>query len=334
MYNSNLLHERVMRRYDRIKTQKVKEHRAWLDFAYEKLPQLRDIDNSISSLALKHSTRIITDKITPKQAVTEMEKEKKILEDKRNKLIKESALNIPDFKPYVCNKCRDTGFANGEKCECYMNYLQEIMRSGIKGSSGITSDFASSTFDKFELKWYDKSPDVKSGISPYENMKSVLRECKLFCFDFEEKGGNLYFYGKSGTGKTFMASCIANDLIKQGRTVMYQSAYKLFQLMEDYKFSKINRDEYSDEYNSVYNSDLLIIDDLGTEFTTTYTCSVFFDILNTRILNKKSTVISTNLSVNNLAEKYTERVSSRIIGNFEMMRFMGDDIRIIKKYGK
>lgn len=334
MYNSNVLHERVMRKYEKIRTQKAAEKTAMLNYAYDKLPQLREIDKSISQLAVKHASRIITDKLTPEQAVEEMQREKSALEAKKTLLLSESALDIPKYQPYVCDKCHDTGMINGEKCECYMKYLQEIIYSGIKGAVGVSADFTKSTFELFELKWYDKAVDSKYGMSPFENITAVLRDCRQYCVDFDKKGGNLYFYGTSGTGKTFMASCIANELIRFGKTVMYQSAYKLFQLMEDYKFSKINRDEYEEEYNSVYNSDLLIIDDLGTEFMTAYTCSVFFDILNTRILNKKSTIISTNLSVGNLAEKYTDRVSSRVIGNFDMMRFIGDDIRITKKFGK
>ena len=166
------------------------------------------------------------------------------------------------------------------------------------------------------------------------NMNSVLAECKLFCMDFNKKGGNLYFYGASGTGKTFMTNCIANFLIRNGNSVIYQSAYKLFQFMEDYKFGRINAETVSGKHDSIYNSDLLIIDDLGTEFMTAYTCSVLFDILNTRLCNGKSTIISTNLSVGKLKEKYTDRISSRIIGNFELMRFIGDDIRIAKKLGR
>lgn len=332
MYNSNVLHQRVMREYDKIKSNKENERKRILEEAYTALPQLRDIDNKISALAIKHASKILTEKLTPEKAVEDMNKEKAVLEEKRASLIRESALEIPVFKPYVCDVCRDTGIVNGKKCQCYIEYLQKIMLSGLKGTDYLASDFINEQFGSFSLDWYDKTTDAKLGISPYENMKSVLRDCKLFCFDFETKGGNLYFYGKSGTGKTFMATCIANELVKQGKTVMYQSAYKLFQMLEDYKFAKINRDLYINEYDSVYNSDLLIIDDLGTEFSTSYTCSVFFDILNTRLINKKSTVISTNLSVNNLAEKYTDRVASRIIGNFEMMRFIGDDIRIAKKF--
>ena len=166
---------------------------------------------------------------------------------------------------------------------------------------------------------------------------SAMRKAKQYVEHWEEMKRNnagMMLLGDTGTGKTFMAGCIANRFISRGYSVVYQSAYKLFQFMEDYKFNRVERNAESGLFERIYNADLLIIDDLGTEFSTAYTCSVLFDILNTRLLNKKSTVISSNLNLDNLIKKYTDRVSSRIIGYFEMMRFTGDDIRIAKKQNR
>lgn len=334
MYNSVSLHDKVMREYEKIRDFHKNEELRINNELYEKLPEVEKIDTQISSLVIKYASKVAVDNLSPEKAVSAVETEKKALLDNRKNIIESAGITIEKPSKYNCLKCQDTGYINGKKCSCYIDIMKKVMLSEINGAKSISIDFDKDNFDNFSLEWYSKNIDSKLNVSAYDNMNLVLKDCKLFCFDFKTKGGNLLFYGKSGTGKTFMASCIANSLIRQGCSVVYQSAYKLFQFMEDYKFNRLNRENSSAEYDAVYNCDLLIIDDLGTEFTTAYTCSVLFDILNTRLLNGKSTIISTNLSIGNLEEKYTERVSSRIMGNFEMMRFMGDDIRIAKKYNR
>ena len=212
-----------------------------------------------------------------------------------------------------------------------MKILNKLITKNVEGSRELSFSFENDRFENFSFKWYSEAVDSTLKTSPLENMKMVYKDCVLFCENFATEFQNLFFYGNTGTGKTFMANCIANDLISKGYKVVYQSAYKLCQFMEDYKFNRIERVPNTALYENIYNADLLIIDDLGTEFGTAYTCSVIFDILNTRFMNKKSTIISSNLSMTNIQKKYTDRVSSRIMGYFEMMRFMGEDIRIAKR---
>jgi len=334
MYGLMSLNDKIMREYEKIREFHKNEIQRINNELYERLPAAKQIDEQISFLAVKYASMVVKGELSPDDAVSAVEKDKKELLKQRKDLIENAGLFVETPKRFSCEKCCDTGFLNGEKCSCYIDIMKKILLSEVDGTNGVAFDFDKDNFDNFNLEWYSKQIDSQLGISPYDNMKMVLRDCKVFCMDFKGQGGNLYFYGNSGTGKTFMASCIANNLLRQGFTVLYQSSYKLFQFMEDYKFCRINRENHAKDYDSVYNSDLLIIDDLGTEFTTAYTCSVLFDILNTRMLNNKSTIISTNLSVGNLEEKYTERVSSRIKGNFEMMRFIGEDIRIAKKFNR
>ncbi len=331
MFNSLSFHKKVMDEYERMRTENEKYVQKKREELYEALPAIEKIDDEISMLAVKNASRIISEGLTPDEAVSSLNSQRDELLSKREALLKEFGAKDETNPVYNCLKCKDTGYVNGNKCSCYMDIFKKVLRSSINGSAELSIDFENDTFDNFSLEWYPKTYNERMQTSPYDNMRSVLAFCKLFCMDFDRKGGNLYFYGSSGTGKTFMTNCIANELIRMNKNVMYQSAYKLFQFMEDYKFGRINVESALSKQESVYNCDLLIIDDLGTEFTTAYTCSVFFDILNTRICNKKSTIISTNLSVANLNEKYTDRISSRIVGNFELMRFLGDDIRIVKK---
>ena len=327
---TNMLHEMVLDEYRKKEENRKKEYEIKLNEVYAIFPEVREIDDEISSLAVKHAARIIREGITPEQAVADVQKEKSALESRRSSILRDASYTENFLPHYDCDICNDTGFVDGQKCKCYMEIMKKLMLSNVNGAKTIIFDFEKDTFDNFSFEWYSKEiVDSKINISPYENIKSVYKVCRDFCKNFNSETQNLYFYGSSGTGKTFLASCIANELVSAGHNVIYQSAYKLFQFMEDYKFCRIDRE--NPLYDNIYNCDLLIIDDLGTEFSTAYTCSVLFDILNSRLLNGKSTIISSNLNLGNLEKKYTDRVHSRIVGNFEMLRFLGDDIRILKK---
>ena len=187
-------------------------------------------------------------------------------------------------------------------------------------------------FDNFKLGYYTKDVDPAIGHSPYDIMKVTLATCQKYADEFETGvSGNLFLFGPSGLGKTFMSGCIANRVCEKGNFVIYKSSYKLFQFLEDYKFGRVDREEFDGVYNAVYDCDLLIIDDFGTEFITSYTQSVFFDLLNSRILENKSTIISTNLPIAKLGDIYQERVMSRLKNEFKVLRFVGTDIRALKK---
>ena len=330
MSTKNLLDYKVEKEYEKMKLERDNATIALRNELHTRIPEIKFIDDKISTLAVTYASKIISQGISPEEAV-------KLVNDEKNELLtrRQAILDNANYTErkvnYNCEKCCDTGYVNGQKCECYIQMLNKLMKQNIDGSKDIVLNVDKSNFDNFSLKWYSNKVDPAFDISPFENMKSVYVECKQFCQNFGKENKNLYFYGSPGTGKTFMASCIANYLLKEGYTVVYHSAYKLFQFMEDFKFNRIDRDDNLEMFEKIYNCDLLIIDDIGTEFGTSYTCSVLFDILNTRILNEKSTIISSNLSINNLEKKYTERVSSRIMGYFEVIRFLGDDIRILKR---
>ena len=326
----NMLHELVMKEYRKKEEMRKNQRDIKLADLYARFPEIRAIDDQISSLAIKHAARIIKEGITPEMAVEAVKSEKAVLESKRTSILNNAMYSEDMTVEYDCDICKDSGFVDGQKCKCYMEIMKKIMLSNVNGAKNLIFDFENDTFDNFTFDWYSKDViDSKINISPYENIKSVYMVCKDFCNNFGRDAQNLYFYGSSGTGKTFMASCIANEVSSKGYNVIYQSAYKLFQFMEDYKFCRIDRE--TPLYDDIYNCDLLIIDDLGTEFGTAYTCSVLFDILNSRLLNEKSTIISSNLNLGSLEKKYTDRVHSRIVGNFEVLRFLGEDIRILKK---
>jgi len=332
MHTSDIIHNKVMNTYRKKQEKYRNDLHNVNEEIYSLFPEIREIDNNISLLTLKHANRIITENISPEEAVEAVNSEKEMLLSKRKAILSTSNRHFV-YPKYDCQVCNDTGSTNGQRCSCYMELAKQIISEETNGSKNISFDMENDVFENFSLDWYSKDIiDSKVNVSPYDIMKIAYNKAIAFCNNFTSS--NLYFYGNSGTGKTFLASCIANDLIKKGYKVIYQSSYKLFQFMEDYKFCRIDRDSNTKFYDSIYNCDLLIIDDLGTEFSTAYTCSVLFDILNTRLVNGKSTIISTNLAFPNLESKYTERVYSRIVGNFDVIRFMGDDIRILKKQSR
>ena len=330
MTTKSLLEDKVEKEYEKIKLERENAINSLRNELYDRFPEVRFIDNKISTLAVTYASKILSEGITPDEAVELIKREKEELLTQRNNIL-ENANYIEREIPFKCKTCSDTGFVQGKKCSCYLQMLNNLIKNNIDGSKDIVLNMENSTFENFNLKWYSNAIDPSLGISCYDNMKNVYFKCLKFCSDFKNESNNLYFYGTPGTGKTFMASCIANRLLQEGYTVVYHSAYKLFQFMEDFKFNRIDRENNNEMFEKIYNCDLLIIDDLGTEFGTSYTCSVLFDILNTRILNGKSTIISSNLGINSIEKKYTDRVSSRIMGYFDVIRFHGEDIRILKK---
>ncbi len=228
---------------------------------------------------------------------------------------------------FECIKCKDTGFINNEKCDCFK---QKLINKAYS-MSNIAEIIKSENFSKFSLEYYSKETDLKNDMSAYDNMKLILRICTLFLEEFDEKFKNLVFYGESGLGKTFLCRCIAKELLDRGKTVLYVTAFDLFSLFEKEKFNKNIEDVNTEILSLTKNADLLIIDDLGTEFITALSASELFDIINSRLLNKKSTIISTNLSPDKLLVHYSGRIVSRLYGEYSMIKFFGDDIRIMKK---
>ena len=164
-------------------------------------------------------------------------------------------------------------------------------------------------------------------VSPRENMQNILATCKNFVMRFPNLEKNLLFWGAPGLGKTFLSTCIAKELIKRGYSVIYETAYQTFSMLEELKFKRSEDDRLKFKADKIYSCDLLILDDLGSEFSTQYTNAAFFDILNSRLIAGKKTVINTNLSIAELGKKYSERVTSRMIGHYEMLEFFGKDIR-------
>ena len=298
---------------------------------YSKIPRIEEIDNEISMLAINSARRVLEDNISPQDATDIMKTKAQVLKTEREQLLKEN--NYSEYTPsYKCDLCSDTGYmSSGSKCKCFMEKVKEYVLFPDDNSKAESDFFKYSVFENFKLSYYSTVPDENCGTSPRTLMKMNYAKCVKFADEFTgNNSGNILLYGPSGLGKSFIAGCIYNRVTQNGYFALYKSSYKLFQFLEDFKFGRVNRDDYNLAYNSVYDCDLLIIDDFGTEFITSYTQSVFFDLLNTRLMNGKSTVISTNLKPAELRDIYQERVSSRLTNEFVNLLFCGTDIRQLK----
>lgn len=225
---------------------------------------------------------------------------------------------------YVCPLCKDTGYIGSEKCSCFKQAEIDLLYD----QSGIDSASMSMTFDSFNLDYYSKEiKDPVTGMSAYEAASRAYDACNNFVLNFP-CGENLLLYGPTGVGKTFLSNCVAREILNGRNSVLYTSSINLFRnFSEEMK----NSDNCTDFTSRVTDCDLLIIDDLGTELTNAFTSSRLFYCINTRMLDRRSTIISTNCSLKDLMEIYSERIFDRISSSYTLVKLIGEDIRFIKK---
>ncbi|MGL5694882.1 MAG: ATP-binding protein, partial [Peptostreptococcaceae bacterium] len=248
------------------------------------------------------------------------------LKTKKEDLLKK--YKVPEWyldPQYHCNTCNDRGFLkNGHKCNCLK---QEIINNAYK-MSNLSRVLDSQNFSTLDASIFSTEKLPGSNTSPFENILEIVSICELFIMEFDKDNGeNLLFYGDTGLGKTFMCNCIAKELLDKGHVVIYQTAFKMFEIIEDYKFKNGDSRISKDNYENLFDCDLLIIDDLGTELTNSFTNSELFNIINTRLLSGKKTIISTNLSPMQLGSEYAQRIFSRVFDRFKMVKFIGKDLR-------
>lgn len=293
---------------------------------YERVPNLEETDKNVHLLSIKLSKLILSnpenlqDEVKKLRGnIDELKKEKKEMYKKYN--IPENFLEYD----YECKKCNDTGYtADGKRCKCFnkriINYLYKM--------SNIVHMLDKENFDTFDINVFSNEPYNNEIYTPKQNMYNILETCEDFCNNFDKTNMNLLFYGGTGLGKTFMCNCIAKTLIDMEKTVLYQTAFNLFEILENHKFNRLNETEANRiNYNLMFESELLIIDDLGTEFNNSFTNAELFNIINERLITDKKTIISTNLSLEQLAETYSDRIMSRVFNNFIAHKFYGKDLR-------
>ena len=225
---------------------------------------------------------------------------------------------------YMCQECRDTGYAGTKICAC----LMELYRKELKESLSSLFKLGDETFDSFSLSYYSDAPAVDTGISPRRNMEIIYEICIEYARKFGKRSGNLFFNGAPGLGKTFLSACIARVVADSGHSVVYDTASSIFAKFEDARFARDDdSDEARAEIRRYQGCDLLIFDDLGTEMTTSLTISALYDIINTRLVTSRKTILNSNLTIPELRRRYSEQIMSRVEGEYQVLTFRGDDIR-------
>ena len=290
-------------------------------------PRLTEIEAELS----KTSGRILAAALRrdgdPQKAVEELRERNLSLQAEKQAILKR--LRLPadylDEKP-ACPLCRDEGYLeDGRMCRCLLDCCAKEQKKELSK----TLNLGEQSFDNFSLRWYSKRTDPEQGMSPRENMEGVYETCEEYARNFRPDGGNLLFFGSTGLGKTFLSAAIAREVGAAGFSVVYDTAAHIFRQFEAEKFE---RDGGADrDVNRVLRCDLLILDDLGTEMSTAFTKSALYQIINTRLIERRSTILNTNLEPGELSERYSPQIASRIEGEYQILSFFGDDIRRLRK---
>ncbi len=289
--------------------EKTLRYNTLLNAAYASNSKLNEIDLALSKIGADIAIAAMSG---GSDAVNKLKEKANLLSCEKNAILKKSKIDKID---YDCALCEDTGYINGKICSCVKELAKSIITTDLCSVMPINE----CTFDNFELKYYSDADSEK-------RMRSILKVCREYADNFSPKSSpNLLFMGAAGLGKTHLSLAIAGEVIKKGYLPVYGPAENLFNEIEKERFSSYRNE--SDSYNTMINCDLLIIDDLGSEFMTSFSKSILYNLINSRILSRKPTIISTNLTMKELEKMYSPRITSRLIGSYDARLFLGKDIR-------
>ena len=329
-YDANILRRatdrlEAERRQRRERTERLRQQ------AYERQPKLRQLDRKLQGTMAQLVAAALRQGGNPAQAVQTVKEENLDLQRERAVLL--GALGLPedalDDRP-ACPLCGDSGWQGAKMCQC----LKKLCAQEQIQELSKLLDLGEQSFDSFRLEYYSQTPYQGQGISPRKNMELVYE----VCLNYAQKFGrftihNLLMSGAPGLGKTFLSACIARTVSEHGFSVVYDTAGNVFAQFEAKKFVRDSADalEAKDETRRYLNCDLLILDDLGSELTTQFTQSALYELINGRLVGGKRTVISSNLSMEEAAVRYSPQIASRLEGEYHLLHFFGEDIRLLRK---
>jgi len=314
---------KIMNEYDEARSIARTKRDALVEKVHNDVPEIKKIEDEINRLGLENFGKILKNPNKSKEINEEFKKNLANLEEKKKEILKNNGISEDyDEVKYNCEKCLDTGFEDTKKCSCFIQKLIN-MRYDLSNMKGMLHDFSEFSFDYYTDKMVESLDMTEK-----ENMEIIYKKALDFCEN--ENAKNLFFYGGCGFGKTFLSSCIAKRMMDCGKTVIYTSATGLFSDYEDYKFGKKENDDFEMMREIMRDADLVIIDDLGCEVASSLSVQLLNEIMNERILQNKKMIISTNMNMKGITARYSDRVSSRIYETFEILHFVGTDIRVQK----
>ena len=326
---NNSQHNQISAIYDErfYKRQRLINQR--LNEVYIKIPEYKELDDSIASLNVSKGKHMLLgdyDKIQDIDIrITEVR-------HRKNELLCQYGFGVHYLDvPYECDICKDTGYVNDKPCSCFNKLASTMLCKEAMSLDG----YKHHSFANFNYDLYNSTIiDAALKITPYDNAKASVKKAKQFVSDFSKNYSirerkNLFIYGTTGVGKTYLSNCIAKELIENGHKVMYISAPAMFELMSDYVYNKDpDSIDARTKLNKVKNDELLILDDLGTELSNSFTQTQLYMLLNERLNKGLSTVITSNINIALLKDKYDERIYSRIIGEYSLIKLIGEDLRL------
>ena len=312
---TNSQYDTIMRTYDATQAKNRSILRSRQEEVYQAIPSYRDLESMVADVSIAQSNKMFSG---DKNALTEL---RSILHDismQKESLLVSSGFPVDYLDPiYTCNLCKDTGYIDNNKCSCF----KQAIISTLYSQSNIQNMLNDNNFSSLSYSYY-----TGDDLARFERAATASHN---FVKTFNDPYQNLLFYGTVGTGKSFLSGCIAKELLDQGYIVLYFSSQTLFDTLSKNTFDYQNKDE--DTIHDIFTCDLLIIDDLGTEMAGKFVSTQLFKCINERHLRKKSTIISTNLSLEQLLNTYSERIFSRITTQYNAYKLTGDDIRRLRK---
>ena len=315
---------RARERLAQARSDRERENREHLRVAYEQQPRLQEIDRQLRMTMAKAAMAAFAGG-DAERLMAEAKQQNQSLQRERRQIVEGCfEEGFLDETP-ICTICSGTGYVGSSMCDC----LAELCRQEQKKELTFLAAGRES-FDQFRLDYYSDKP-TPAGYVPRVIMEKTYQTCRRYAFGFHEKAGNLLFSGNTGLGKTFLSACIARTVADQGHSVVYESAGKLFQTLEKARFEA--NDENRRAAAKYAECDLLIVDDLGTELPGQFVTAALYSLINDRLLEAKPTIISTNLSEEELVRRYNPQIASRLRGSYKRVAFVGDDIRLLKNRG-
>lgn len=324
-YSKEIL-RRARRQMELQKADQASRYRQRLQEAYQQVPRLLEIDIALRSTMSQAAVAAFSDGGDAEKLMEQAKRENQALQSEYDALVREHfAPGYLDTE--TCPHCGGSGYIGSTMCRCLMALCLQEQRKEI---AALTT--GAERFSAFRLDYYPETVDRNYGASPRLIMEKTLSACKQYAKGFGPAGGNLLFVGGTGLGKTFLSACIANEVTEKGYGVAYESAPQLFTKLEKNRFNP--DEEIRLQVDSFQTCDLLIIDDLGTEMPSIFVTAALYALVNDRLLSGKSMIISTNLTMEEIAVRYSPQIASRLQGEFKRFTFVGEDIRTLKSRGR
>lgn len=327
-YDGKIL-RRASARYDEDRQRRAEQFRARQRECYRKDPRLEEIDLELSHTMAKIIASGFRRGTDPRSAIEALKEENLALQRERSERLVELGYGADYLEPKPnCTKCGDTGWVGSDMCACLRDYYTREQNAELSR----LLDLGTQSFETFHFDYYSRVPDFEQNMSPYQRMEKNYDACRDYAYEFSPRSGNLLLSGDPGLGKTFLSASIARVVSDAGRSVVYDTAAHIFARFEAQKFRRDDEaDDAEDDVSRYLKCDLLIIDDLGTEMTTSFVQSALYQIVNTRLMTNHKTIISTNLSPDELGQRYGAAILSRLEGEYRILPFFGDDIRKLKR---